>query len=115
MNLLCLALSFLGFAVTSAGMERHAREILSAPASRRARRLRLLAGYVLLTLALAPAISAYGVSIGVAVWIGFLAVAATLVALLLTYRPHALRFALHAITTGLAALFLLGVLVMGVS
>jgi hypothetical protein len=91
MNLLCLALSFWGFALIGAGMERHARDIFAAATSLRARRLRLLAGYVLLALALPPAIAAHGLSIGIAVWFGFLALASTALALLLAWRPRLLR------------------------
>ncbi|MDR0441303.1 MAG: DUF3325 domain-containing protein [Candidatus Accumulibacter sp.] len=91
MNLLCLALSFGGFAALSAGMERHARDIFATAGSPRIRRLRLLAGCVLLALALPPAIAAHGLSIGIAVWFGFLAAASTALALILSWRPRLLR------------------------
>jgi hypothetical protein len=95
MNLLCLALSFWGFAAISAGMERHAKDIFAAAGSPRVRRLRLLAGYVLLALALPLAIAAHGLSIGIAVWFGFLAIASTALALILSWRPRLLRWALR--------------------
>jgi hypothetical protein len=88
MNLLSLALSFWGCAAMAAGMERHAKDLFAAAASPRVRRLRLLAGYVLLALALPPAIAAYGPSIGISVWFGFLSVAATALALILSGRPR---------------------------
>jgi hypothetical protein len=91
MNLLCLALSFWGFAAISAGMERHSRDIFAVAASPRVRGLRLLAGYALLALALFPAIAAHGLSIGIAVWFGFLALASTALALVLSRRPRILR------------------------
>ncbi|MDR2451091.1 MAG: DUF3325 domain-containing protein [Candidatus Accumulibacter sp.] len=95
MNLLSLALVFWGFAAIAAGMERHARDIFAAsPSSMRSprvRRLRLLAGYLLLALALPPAIAAHGLSIGVSVWFGFLALASTALALILSWRPRILR------------------------
>ena len=95
MSFLCLVLSFWGFAAISASMDRHAREIFSAPGSPRARRLRLATGYVLLALALPPAIAAHGLSIGIAVWFGVLALASTALALLLSWRPRILRWALR--------------------
>jgi hypothetical protein len=95
MNLLCFALSFWGFAAISASMERHARDIFAAAASPRARRLRLLVGYALLALALPPAIAGHGLSIGIAVWFGFLAIASTAIALILSWRPRILRWTLR--------------------
>ncbi|MDR2689258.1 MAG: DUF3325 domain-containing protein [Azoarcus sp.] len=95
MNLLCLVLSFWGFAAISAGMERHAKDIFAAAGSLRARRLRLLAGYILLALALPAAIAAHGLSIGIAVWFGILALASSALALVLAYCPRILRWALR--------------------
>jgi hypothetical protein len=90
-DFLILALTFIGFGALSLSMDRHAKQISSAPPAPRARRLHLISGWLLLTLALYPAIDAYGVSIGISVWIGFLAVSATAVALLLSYLPGMLR------------------------
>jgi hypothetical protein len=95
MNLLCLALCFWGFAAISASMERHAKDIFAAAGSPRTRRLRLLAGYALLALALPPAIAEHGLSIGIAAWFGFLAIASTALALILNWRPSILRWALR--------------------
>ncbi|MDR1064596.1 MAG: DUF3325 domain-containing protein [Azoarcus sp.] len=95
MNLLCLVLCFWGFAAISASMERHAKDIFAAAGSPRTRRLRLLAGYALLALALPPAIVGHGLSIGIAVWFGFLALASTALALVLNWRPDILRRALR--------------------
>jgi hypothetical protein len=93
-NILSLVLCFWGFAAISASMERHAKDIFAAVGSLRVRRLRLLAGYVLLALALPPAIAVHGLSIGIAVWFGFLAMASTALALVLNWRPVILRWAL---------------------
>jgi hypothetical protein len=95
MNILCLVLSFWGFAAISASMERHAKEIFAASGEPQLRRLRLLSGYALLALALFPAIAANGLSIGIAVWFGALALASTALALLLTWRPQILRWVLR--------------------
>jgi hypothetical protein len=97
--------SALGLGLLSASMERHARQIFGVKPAEETRRLRIVAGWVVLTLALFPAIYAYGLSVGVAVWVGFLAVAATLVAFMLTYRPHALHPAFYlALIGSLAAI-----------
>jgi hypothetical protein len=90
-DFLILALTLIGFGALSASMDRHAKQIAGAPPQPRVRRLRSAFGWGLLALALYPAINAYGVSIGIAVWIGFLAVAATAVVWLLSYRPGILR------------------------
>jgi hypothetical protein len=90
-NILCLVLCFWGFAAISASMERHAKDIFAAAGSPRVRRLRLSTGYVLLALALLPAIAGHGLSIGIAVWFGFLAMASTALALILSWRPGILR------------------------
>ncbi|MDR0717806.1 MAG: DUF3325 domain-containing protein [Azoarcus sp.] len=95
MNILCFVLSLWGFAAISASMDRHAKDIFAAAGSPRVRRLRLLAGYILLALALPVAIAAHGLSIGISVWFGFLALAATALALILSWRPRILRWALR--------------------
>ncbi|MDR1935396.1 MAG: DUF3325 family protein [Candidatus Accumulibacter sp.] len=94
-DLLCLVLSFWGFAMIGASMERHARDIFAAVAPLRARRLRRLASYAALALALPPAIAAHGLSIGIAVWFGVLALASTALALLLSWRPRVLRWVIR--------------------
>jgi hypothetical protein len=90
-DFLIFILCTLGFALLSASMERHARQVFGTSPTRRSQLVRTLCGWAVLALALIPALDAYGISIGISVWVGFLAVAATLVALLLTYRPWMLR------------------------
>lgn len=85
-DFLILALTFIGFGTLSSSMDRHARQIFNTPPSPGIRRLRSSLGWCLLALALYPAINAYGISIGVAVWTGFLAISATAIALLLSCR-----------------------------
>jgi hypothetical protein len=107
-DFLILAWSALGFGLLSASMERHAKQIFGpVPLEETTRRLRVVVGWLMLALALVPAIYDYGLSVGVAVWIGFLALSATLVALLLTYRPHTLRPAFYgAIASSVAVMAL---------
>ncbi|MDR1890394.1 MAG: DUF3325 domain-containing protein [Zoogloeaceae bacterium] len=92
---LIFALTALGFGLLSASMDRHAKQIFGVHPPKSTRLLRTASGWMALALALIPAIAAYGPSIGVSVWVGFLAISSTLVALLLTYRPRALRPAFY--------------------
>jgi hypothetical protein len=107
-DFLIFSLTVLGFSALSASMERHAKQIFGTAPQGRARVWRAAVGGIALALPLIPALHAYGLSIGVSVWVGFLAVSATVVALLLSYRPRALRpvFCL-AIAGALAAAALL--------
>ena len=110
-DFLILALTLIGFAALSASMNRHAKQISNRSshiASPGIRRLRLMVGWHLLALALYPAIKTYGISIGIAVWIGFLAISATAIALLLSCRPKMLRpvFAVTVTSSFIAGLAL---------
>ncbi|MDR1646700.1 MAG: DUF3325 domain-containing protein [Zoogloeaceae bacterium] len=107
--LLVFAWSALGFGLLSASMERHTKQIFDVKTQNEGMRyLWSVLGWLMLVLALLPAIHGYGLSVGVAVWVGFLALSATLIALLLTYRPRALRPTFYATFGGSAALVLLG-------
>ncbi|MDR0440820.1 MAG: DUF3325 domain-containing protein [Candidatus Accumulibacter sp.] len=99
-DLLVFALALAGFAFLSAGMDRHALQIFGQPPRPAVRRLRVRGGALALLLALAPAIKVYGLSVGIAVWFGFLALASTLLGLLLAYRPRALRLVFSVVATG---------------
>ncbi|MDR3299506.1 MAG: DUF3325 family protein [Candidatus Accumulibacter sp.] len=89
-DVLIFALASIGFGALSTSMERHAKQIFGQLPPAATRRLRAAAGWLALALALVPAIHAYGIATGIAVWLGFLAVAATAIALLLSYRPRTL-------------------------
>jgi hypothetical protein len=105
-DLLVVALAFLGFAALSASMDRHAKQLFRQSPPPAVRRLRALAGVTALLLALIPAIDAYGPSVGIAVWLGFLAVVSTLLGVLLAYRLKALQLVFSVAAAGalLAAL-----------
>jgi len=86
MALASMVLSFAGFAALACSMTKHHRDLFGkGPSQERERALRL-AGWMLLTLSVTPAIVQSGMSIGIVLWFGILTVAAVLVALLLTYR-----------------------------
>jgi len=91
-DLLIFACSLLGFAFLAASMDRHAKQIFGRVPASAARRCRAVGGGLALALALAPALDAYGLSTGIAVWLGFHALAATMVGLALAYRPRVLHF-----------------------
>jgi len=80
---------FAGSALLSVSMDRHVRQVFGRTQSRSAALVRT-AGWLMLTVGLWPAIQGYGLSIGVSLWFGVLAIAATAVALLLSYRPRLL-------------------------
>lgn len=89
--LMVFALTLSGFGLLGSGMERHARQVFRVIPDAERRKLLQTGGWVLLLVALWPAIAAYGLSIGVSVWVGMLGMTAPLVLLLLSYRPEALR------------------------
>jgi hypothetical protein len=71
-------------------MTRHEKQIFAHVAHHHAprrRHKRMLLGALLLALALIPSIAAHGLSVGIAVWFGFLALAGHALALFLAYRP----------------------------
>jgi hypothetical protein len=83
-----MALAFCGLTMLALSMERHHEPIMAT--LRRAPRplaCRLL-GWALVCLAAAPALDEYGASIGTAVWVGELSLAAASVLLLLSYAPR---------------------------
>lgn len=86
--LLALALCYAGMAGLCLAMDRHHAQVWKRDASTPARwGLRTL-GWLLLALALLPSVSAWGATVGVVVWLGFLSAGALLLALLLPYAAR---------------------------
>ncbi|MDR1530336.1 MAG: DUF3325 domain-containing protein [Burkholderiales bacterium] len=100
-DFLILMLMFIGLGAICVGMNRHARQVFGILPSLGMRCLRIALGFVALMVSLVPAIDDYGTSIGVAVWIGYLAVIATMIGLVLTYYPRILRPAFPMALAGL--------------
>lgn len=100
---LTIALTIIGFGMLSISMDRHAKQVFGHPPQHHIRHLRTACGWSALTLALWPAIHAYDVSIGISVWFGVLAVVSTVIVLILSYRPRALRAAISAAAVCAAA------------
>lgn len=86
-SLLSLALAFAGMAALSAAMDRHYEQLTRRRETPRLLRVVLRAlGSLLIALALAPCVLAWGGSVGTVVWLGFVSAGALCVVLLLAWR-----------------------------
>ena len=98
--LIALLLCYAGFTALCLATDRHHGELLRSKPSP-ARRLGLrVAGWLLLTLSIAPAVAVAGWSQGLVEWCAVLMLSALLLVLLLPYRP---RLALILAGVGLLA------------
>ncbi|XAH21238.1 DUF3325 domain-containing protein [Xylophilus sp. GW821-FHT01B05] len=89
-SLLALALAFSGMGGLGFAMGRHYEQLTqSREAPRRHCLLLRGAGVVLLAASLIPCVLAWGGSVGVVAWLGFLSAGALPLALLLPYLPRA--------------------------
>ena len=98
--LLALLMCYAGFTALCLSTDRHHGELLhSKPTPRRRLALRV-AGWILLTVSIWPAVTAVGWSQGLVEWCAVLMLSALLLVLLLPYRP---RLALILAGVGLLA------------
>ena len=97
---LVLALSFVGFNLICAGLDRNARRILPQAAKHPA--VLSAVGWLLLGASIVPLLATDRASIAIVSWIIQLTVPAILTTLALTYRPQVLGY-LARPTDGLAA------------
>lgn len=87
--LLGIALAYAGMAGLSFAMDRHYEQLTGLrEVPVRPRVLLRVGGSALLAAALMPCAMAWGRSVGVVAWLGFLSAGALAVALLLPYRPR---------------------------
>ena len=100
-----LVLCLLGFILLALSMNRYFEVVFGGPVTSRYSLLLKFAGWAILALAATRAIQLDGASIGLAIWVGELGIAAMLVALLLTYGSR------H-IVLGVGALAVFAVLVL---
>nr|WP_315182943.1 DUF3325 domain-containing protein [uncultured Albidiferax sp.] len=84
-----MLLAYAGFAGLCLAMDRHHAQVWGRDASPRARRCLRGAGWLLLALAVWPCVAAWGPSVGVVVWLGFLSAGALVLVGLLPYAPRA--------------------------
>lgn len=85
---ICLALCFSGFSALSLSTERHYGQVLEGKGAPAARLTLRLFGWLLLGGAIAPCVIESGPSVGLAVWAAMLSLAASVLILLLTYKPR---------------------------
>lgn len=88
MMLLAIALCYAGMAGLSLAMPRHYSQVSTAKLSASRARLLRIASTMLLIVSLWPAITMWGVVVGIVVWLGLLSVAALLWVGLLAYWPR---------------------------
>ncbi len=109
---LSLVLSFCGLGLLCLAMPRHHEQVFGRKPDRSSALALRLSGWIVLGSALVPATLALGVSVGLALWVSLLSVAALGVGLLLSYQPRALSPALGTAAL-VVALCLLWVLLRG--
>lgn len=100
-----LALCLAGFILLALSMNRHFEVVFGGPVTAPFSLAFRVTGWVILALAATQSIQQEGTSIGLAMWVGELGVAAMLVALLLTYGSRRLVLSAGALAL-LAALML---------
>ncbi|BDB69631.1 MULTISPECIES: DUF3325 domain-containing protein [Comamonas] len=84
-SVLALALAFAGMVALAFAMERHHEQLTGAMEISRARsRLLRCAGALLLAVAVMPCLRAWGFSVGVVVWLGWLSIGALLAVALIS-------------------------------
>jgi hypothetical protein len=87
--LIVLPLCYAAMAAVSLSMERHQEQAFGKAFDALALRL---GGWALLAVALVPAIVAWGTSVGILAWLGFLTFAALGIGLQMTYSPRPVRW-----------------------
>jgi hypothetical protein len=92
MNVLILGVAFAGFGALCLSMERHARQLLGAVPGQLWQLIAAISGWGFLVLSLVLSLMHYSISVGLTAWLGFLAIAATSLGLLLTYAPSTIRY-----------------------
>ena len=97
---LAFALSYAGMAGLCLAMDRHHAQVWKRDASVRTRWGLRTGGWLLLALAIVPCIAAWGATVGVVVWLGFLSAGALLLAGLLPYAPRAASVLAGVFTVG---------------
>ncbi|WP_306396022.1 DUF3325 domain-containing protein [Telluria beijingensis] len=90
-TIIVFGLCYLAMLAVCATMARHVDDLPASTWPAASRRLLRAGGWLLLAAALAPAIHYWGVSVGIAAWLGLLTFASAGLALQLTYRPASVQ------------------------
>lgn len=90
--LLALGMGFTGFTLLAMTMERHHSDFIAQALPAHTQRALQAGGYGVLVLALLTCMAHWPTALAVCVWLGALALAATLLGLLFTYRPQQARY-----------------------
>ena len=97
---LAFALSYAGMAGLCLAMDRHHAQVWKRDVSVSMRWGLRTGGWLLLALAIVPCVAAWGATVGVVVWLGFLSAGALLLAGLLPYAPRAASVLAGVLTVG---------------
>ncbi len=102
--LIVLALSYVAMAAVSMSMSRHQGQVTGREMPPNASLAYRLGGWSLLAVALAPAVFAWGISVGILGWLGVLTFAALGLGLQFTYAPRSVMWSVPvaALVAGLA-------------
>ncbi|MBB3220257.1 DUF3325 domain-containing protein [Pseudoduganella umbonata] len=87
--LIVLALSYAAMTAVALSMDRHQEQVYGKAFAAMSLRL---GGWALLAVALVPAIAAWGTSVGILAWLGFLTFGALGIGLQMTYAPYPVRW-----------------------
>ncbi|WP_437879793.1 DUF3325 domain-containing protein [Pseudomonas sp. LRF_L74] len=106
-TVLAIALTYAGMGGLCLAMDRHHTQVWTKKSPHLQRLLRVV-GWALLVLALWPCIRAWGPSVGVVNWIGFLSASAFALVLMLPYWPRSAALLAGVATLGGLPLLLFG-------
>jgi len=107
MNWTSLALEFCGLTLLALGMARHHEQVFGDRPARVRPAVLTAFGWLLLIVSTLPPVARHGTSIGLAVWVGELTLAALAVLLLHTYAPRFVPPLLAAATISVPAWLLI--------
>ena len=86
--LIVFGLAYAAMALLALAMERHQEQFVGRALAPQQVRLLRAGGWLLLALALWPALAAWGTQVGIAGWLGVLSFAALAIGLQLSYAPR---------------------------
>jgi hypothetical protein len=99
-----LMTAYAGFVLMALTMDRHETQFTRQPLPARWRLPARLAGYGLLLVSAAVGVKGWGWEYGLILWVGSIAISATVLAVILTYRPRWVLYSLAVTPFTLLAL-----------